>query len=215
MIKLDGIGTSGKYMILTNIDPKIKPRKAEELVELPKIILVNKFDEEAARIFREQFASAINTGQSIIPIVIDSYGGQVYALMSMIATIKASPVPVATIGTGKMMSCGSVLLSCGTEKHRYVDPLATCMIHDVSSMAWGKVEEIKADAKEAERLNELLFTMMAENCSKPKDYFMKLIDENKHADLYLSAEECKKHNLINHIRVPSFNVKINANISFE
>ena len=33
--------------------------------------------------------NAQNTGQSIIPIVIDSYGGEVYSLLKMIDMIKA------------------------------------------------------------------------------------------------------------------------------
>ena len=35
-----------------------------------------------------------------------------------------------------------------------MDPDATVMIHDVSSMEIGKVEEIKASADETERLNQ-------------------------------------------------------------
>ena len=50
------------------------------------------------------------------------------------------------------MSCGAILFSFGVDGMRYMDPDATVMIHDVSSMGWGKVEEIKADAKEVERL---------------------------------------------------------------
>jgi ATP-dependent Clp protease, protease subunit len=201
-------------MIYHQIDTKIRSRKIEDLIELPKIVLVNKFDEESANLFREQFTQAVNTGQPIIPIVIDSYGGQVYSLMSMIATIKNSPVPVATVGTGKMMSCGSILFSCGAEDQRYMDSMATLMIHDVSSHAWGKIEELKADVNEAERLNKIVYALMAKNCGKEPGYFIKLVNDNKNADLYLSAEDCKKHNLTNHIRIPSFKIKVNAELSF-
>jgi ATP-dependent Clp protease protease subunit len=213
MIKLS-TPSGSNYMIHHQIDAKIKSRKIEDLVELPKTILVNKFDEESANLFREQFSQAVNTGQPIIPIIIDSYGGQVYALMSMILTIKNSPVPVATIGTGKMMSCGSILFSCGAEDHRYMDSMATVMIHDVSSGGWGKIEELKADVNEAERLNKIVYALMAKNCGKEPGYFVKLVNDNKNADLYLSPEDCKKHNLANHIRVPSFNIKVNAELSF-
>ena len=99
--------------------------------------------------------------QMVLPVVIDSYGGQVYSLMSMISDIQHSRIPVATIVQGKAMSCGAILFSFGTEGRRYMDPDATVMIHDVSSMGWGKVEEIKADAKEVERLNQKVYKMMA------------------------------------------------------
>lgn len=205
-------GTGG--MIYHQIDPKIKAKKIEDLIEMPHVILVNKFDEESAKLFRDQFVKAINTGQQIIPVVIDSYGGQVYSLLSMINTIKSSPVPVATVMTGKAMSCGAVLFTCGTEEYRYMDPYSTLMIHDVSSWAHGKVEEVKADAKETERLNQLVHKLMAKNCGKKPDYFLNLADEHKHADWYLTAEDCKEHNITNHIKIPSFKVKISTDISF-
>lgn len=203
-------------MIHHQIDPKLKIKKLEDLIDLPSVVLVNKFDEQSAKEFRDHFNKAINTGQKIIPIVIDSYGGQVYALMSMVAAIKASPVPVATIATGKAMSCGAILLTCGTEGYRFMDPQATVLIHDVSSSSFGKVEEIKADAKEIERLNQMVYKMMATNVSKPEEYFLKLVHDHKgHADWYLDANECKSHNIVNHIRIPSFKVKISTDISFE
>ncbi len=98
-----------------NIDKNIK---TVELRSSPVVIRVNKFDEKSAKDFAEKIASAHNTGQSVIPVIIDSYGGQVYSLMSMIASIKNSELPVATIVEGKAMSCGVILFSCGTEGYR-------------------------------------------------------------------------------------------------
>lgn len=201
-------------MAYTEIDGGIKIRKVEDLIDLPQTILVNEFTEKSAKAFREEFTKAVNTKQKIIPIVIDSYGGQVYSLLSMIAVIKASPVPVATIGSSKMMSAGSILLSCGTEGHRYADPLSTMMIHSVSSWTMGKITDLKADVREAERLNDTIFKIMAQNIGKPEDYFFKLIDEHKQADLYLNPDEMKAHNIVNHIRIPSFKVKVGVDISF-
>ena len=56
-----------------------------------------------------------------------------------------------------------------------MDPNATVMIHDVSSMNWGKIEELKADTKEADRLNNIVYTMMAQNCGKKDDHFKKIV----------------------------------------
>jgi len=185
--------------------------KAVELRVDPIIIRVNKFDEESAKEFTDAMSRAQNTGQTVIPIVIDSYGGQVYSLMAMIAAIKASRVPVATIIEGKAMSCGAILFSFGAEGKRYMDPDATLMIHDVSSGAWGKVEEIKSDAKEVERLNKKVYEMMARNCGKPSDYFLKMVHERGHADWYLDANEAKGHNLANELRIPTLTCKIDLN----
>ena len=196
----------------SNISPLIKEI---ELRKSPVIIRVNKFDEESAKKFSEQMALAHNTGQKVIPVVIDSYGGQVYSLMSMISAIKHSEKPVATIVEGKAMSCGAVLFSFGEEGLRFMDPNATVMIHDVSSMDMGKVEELKASAAEADRLNTVIYTMMARNCGKKDDYFMKIVDKKKHADWFLDAEEAKSHNMANQIRVPSLKVVVDVSIDLE
>ena len=189
--------------------------KEYELHMQPVIVTVNKFDEESAKEFRTKMAMAHNTGQKIIPIVIDSYGGQVYSLMSMISTIKGSELPIATIVQGKAMSCGAILFSFGKEEYRFIDRNATVMIHDVSSGQLGKVDEVVASAKETERLNEIVYKMMAQNCGKKDDYFLKLVDKKKHADWFLDAEECLKHNLANHIRVPKISVNVDVSIDFE
>ena len=195
---------------------KISPLiKEVELRKSPVMIRVNKFDEKAAKEFQDQMALAHNTGQKVIPVIIDSYGGQVYSLMAMISAIRHSELPVATIVEGKAMSCGAVLMTFGEDGMRFADPDATIMIHDVSSGGFGKIEELKADVKEAERLDEKIYTMMARNCGKKDDYFKKKIFSKKHADWFMDATEAKKHGMVNHLRVPKFNIEVNVDIDFE
>jgi ATP-dependent Clp endopeptidase proteolytic subunit ClpP len=189
--------------------------KEYELRRNPVIVRVNKFDEDAAKQFQGEVAAAHNTGQKVIPIVIDSYGGQVYSLMAMISAINHAELPVATIIEGKAMSCGAILFSFGEQGLRFMDPDATMMIHDVSSMEHGKVEEIKASAEEAERLNQKVYTMMARNCGKKDDYFLKLVHKKGHADWYLDADDAKKHGLVNQLRVPKISIDISVNIEMD
>ena len=196
----------------SNISPLIKE---VELRKNPVIIRVNKFDEKSAKEFQDQMALAHNTGQKVIPVIIDSYGGQVYSLMAMISAITHAELPVATIVEGKAMSCGAVLLTFGEEGLRFADPNATIMIHDVSSGAWGKIEELKADVKEAERLDEKIFTMMSRNCGKKDDYFKKKVFSKKHADWFMDATEAKKHGMINQIRVPKLSISVDVSIDLD
>ena len=194
---------------ITDISPLVKEI---ELRQDPTIITVNEFTEESAKKFQDQMSVAQNSGQKVVPVEIDSFGGQVYSLMSMIAAIKASRIPVATIVQGKAMSCGAILASFGEDGLRFMDKDATLMIHDVSSYAFGKIEDLKADAREADRLNKKVYTMMARNCGKPDDYFTKLIHDKGHADWFLDAEEAKEHGLIDHIRMPEMNIKVTVDI---
>ena len=71
--------------ILKTFSPLLKEPKLID--DLPVVIRVNKFDEAAAKSFSAATNKAQNTGQTVLPVVIDSYGGQVYSLMSMISDI--------------------------------------------------------------------------------------------------------------------------------
>ena len=85
--------------VIRYFSPLLKEPKLID--DLPVVIRVRKFDEAAAKTFSDTMANAQNTGQPIVPVIIDSYGGQVYSLMSMISDIKHSRIPVATITQGK------------------------------------------------------------------------------------------------------------------
>tara|TARA_B000000557_G_scaffold123617_1_gene100204 strand:+ start:1333 stop:1935 length:603 start_codon:yes stop_codon:yes gene_type:complete len=197
---------------LTDISPRIK---TIELRQDPIIIVVNEFNEESATEFSTAMSLAQNTGQKVVPVVIDSYGGQVYSLMSMISSIKSSTIPVATIVQGKAMSCGAILSSFGSDGLRFMDKDATLMIHDVASFAFGKVEELKADARESERLNKKVYQMMARNCGKPDDYFTKLIHDKGHADWFLDADEALEHGIVQHLRVPRLKATVSVDIDLD
>lgn len=197
-----------------NKDPNIKGY-INNIINLPKVVVVNKFTEESAKQFFSDLNEAENTNQDIIPIVIDSYGGQTYSLFAMIDCIKSSKKKIATISIGKSMSCGSVLLSCGTDGYRFVSPLSTILIHDASNWIGGKTEEIKSSAKETERVNNLVYHIMDRNCGHEEGYFQKIVHENKgHADWHLTAEEAIEHKLANHIRIPRFEVTVSTETKF-
>ncbi len=202
---------------LVELSPHLKIKTHSDLLELPRVVRVNNFSEECAAKFVKEISAAHETGQEIIPIVIDSFGGDVYSLLTMIDAVKSAKLPIATIVEGKAMSCGAVLLTCGQEGMRFSAPNATVMIHGVSNFAgWKKVEDLKADTKEAERLNELLFKTMAENCGKASSYFLDiLLNEKKNTDWFLSAKEAKEHNVVNFVRVPSFKTVVTVKTVFE
>jgi len=196
----------------TNISNLIKDI---ELRQNPSILTINDFSEEELLKFKEAFNAAMNSGQKVIPIEIDSYGGDVYALMSMIGEFRSSKLPVATIVQGKAMSCGAILTSFGTKGYRFMDHNATMMIHDISSVTHGKIEEIKSSFHETERLQKKIYSMMARNCGKPDDYFTKIIHDKGRADWFLDAEEALEHGIIDHIGLPVLEISVDVNIELK
>jgi len=194
--------------IITKKSPYINP-PLKELLTTPVVIRVNKFNEESAKEFCLLFNLAHQTGQEVIPIVIDSYGGQVHSLLAMIAEIENTPLKVATICMGKAMSCGAVLLACGDRGLRFSDEGATIMVHQISSGSIGKLEEMKVSVKETERLNKLVYEKMAKSCGlKDLNYFLRLQAEHKNTDWFMTPKTAKAHSMIDHIGVPTFTMDV-------
>ncbi len=166
-------------------------------------VVVNEFDSYTLKDFIKDCEKVLNTGQTFLPVIIDSYGGQVYTLLGMadfLSHVSHVGVKVITICEAKAMSCGAWLLSCGDE--RYMGKNSTIMIHEISSGFWGKNIDFQNDAKELARLNKKLYTFLDRNSGQPKGYWEKLVDKNKRADLFLTPEQALKHKLITHIGVP-------------
>lgn len=193
------------------VDPAIRSKRSELLTH-PIVVEVQKFDDEGVSKFRGDVDEAHETGQPVIPILIDSYGGSVYGCLDMIAHIKNAKLPVHTVITGKAMSAGAILFGMG--RRRYMAEHATIMLHDASSVVGGKNEEVKADAKELERLNKLIFRLLSENCGQKPNYFLEHLHHRGHADWYLTPKEAKRHKLCTDISVPELRVTVSVTYSF-
>jgi ATP-dependent protease ClpP protease subunit len=200
---------------LYQIDPGIHFDELEDLIDQPVVINVTDFDEECLEKFNEDLDKAHYTKQPVIPIVIDSYGGDAYACLGFISAIQTSKLPVATIIESKAMSAGAILFCFGTEGYRYIHPDAVIMIHDLSSDPSGKIEEIKASADHLANLNETVYKRVSSHLGHKPDYLSQLIRSHGHADWFLTAKEAKKHRIANHLKVPNFKVEIKFDILFE
>jgi ATP-dependent Clp protease protease subunit len=193
---------------IIHIDQGLIIDDIEDVLKLPVIIRVNDFEEEDLEDFDKKLSEAHNTPQPIIPVIIDSFGGSAYGALGMISSIENSRKPVATIVTSKIMSAGTLLFAFGTDGYRFMDPNAQIMIHDIASSAWGKIEDMKVDVKHTEHLNTMLYRRMAKHLGKNSEYFLDLLAQHKHVDIFMTAKEAKKHNITNHLRVPTFDISI-------
>jgi ATP-dependent Clp protease protease subunit len=197
------------------VDPRIRAKRID-LIEHPIIVRVTEFNTKAAKEFAIDMSDANNTGQSIIPVVIDSYGGEAHSLLAMAAEIESASLPVATVCIGKAMSAGAFLLSYGTEGYRYASPDSVIMIHELAAWTMGKQEEIRNDAIEYERLNKTIFKKLSENTGHDDpEFFLNIIYGNRNVDWYLTAKEAKKYNIINKIGVPELTYEIIIKELFE
>ncbi len=195
----------------TRVSPQFKTKAFEEYVNIPKVVRVRNFTEVAAHKFSEEINAALATHQTLIPVVIDSYGGDVYALLSMIDTLKASKARIATIVEGKAMSCGAILFSCGHQGLRFIGPNATLMLHDaVGNATSGKAEDLGLTAREVMRLNRKLWNIVERNIGCKRGALWQEAQLRGRADWYLTPQEAAKIGLATAIGVPTFETRLSV-----
>lgn len=166
-----------------------------------QIDFMETFDDETARRFISQvraYSKLISENSNPeenndICVYINSRGGVVTSLLAMIDAMALVPNDFVTVCIGQCASCGAVFLSCGTKGKRYITENSRVLIHQVRGGMWGTNSEIQADAKEMERVNKLLLSILAKNCGKTVEELEKL---TLGGDLILTAEEAVKFGIV-------------------
>ena len=133
-----------------------------------------------------------------INIYINSYGGEVYeglALISLIKNMQEKGYIINTYSESKSMSMGFVIFCVGT--NRYMSRYSTLMYHSVSSMTYGKVQDMIVDLDETIRLDELIKSIILEHT----DIDIEILDEITRCkkDWYINSNEALKYKIATEI----------------
>jgi ATP-dependent Clp protease protease subunit len=125
-----------------------------------------------------------------LKLLICSNGGDVPAAFALIDIIKASKIPVYTVGLGVIASCGLLIFIAGEIGHRILTPNTSILSHQYSWGNWGKEHELFAQIKEF----ELSTLRMIEHYKKCTGLNEEQVRENllPPEDRWLSAKEAKR-----------------------
>ena len=130
-----------------------------------------------------------------IKIMIDSFGGSVYAILGLLAIMDKSETPIHTYVTGAAMSCGFLLLIHGHRRFAY--KYATPLYHQVSSMAIGEVKNMEERLEETKRLQKLLEQLTLDKTKITAKKLEKIYKTKQ--DWYMTAEEALKLKVVDEI----------------
>ena len=124
---------------------------------------------------------------------INSGGGDVFAVLSIIDLIKNNKININTIIEGQACSAATILSMVGNNrqitKHSYM------LIHNISSGFWGKMHEIEDEMK-----NLKLLTKDIRKLYQTYSYItMKQLDQLLKKDILLNANICLKYGLVDEI----------------
>ena len=124
-----------------------------------------------------------------IKLLISTPGGSASDMFSVYDAIRmVKPLcDVETVGLGKVMSAGVLLLAAGSKGHRKIGENCRVMIHGVAAGAGGHVSTLENELEEIKYTQEQYIKLLARETDMTVSYIKKLI--NRKINVYLTAAE--------------------------
>ncbi len=138
-----------------------------------------------------------------ITLLVSTYGGSVDEMFSLYDVIKHVSCPIHTVGLGKIMSAGVLLLASGKKGYRTIGQSARVMIHPISAGSEGTPFQMKNDLREAERQQKLMEDMLIRETKMSRAKLTQIMKSG--VDSYLSAQEALKLGIVDAIIEPKEN----------
>ena len=146
-------------------------------------------NEESCEEVIDQMLRYVYTGGDLIQFMISTHGGLVSEMFSLydIMRITREDCVITTLGLGKVMSAGVLLLAAGTKGYRQVGANCQIMIHSLKAEQGGYITQMENDLDHLKALEERYIKVLSQETNMSKRYIRKLF--NKKLDVFLTAEE--------------------------
>lgn len=121
--------------------------------------------------------------------IVSTWGGSAVDMFSIydIMRMVRNDCDINTLGIGKVMSAGVLLLAAGTKGQRKIGKNCRVMLHGVQSGQHGNISDLENEMAEAKWTQERLVSCLTEETKMTKRYIKKLLA--KRMNVYLTAEE--------------------------
>ena len=124
-----------------------------------------------------------------IEFYISTYGGNaddMFALYDVMRQVEPE-TEIHTIGMGKVMSAGVLLLAAGTKGQRKIGKNCRVMIHSVISGNHGSLHNLINEIEAVEQLQRMYIDCLVSETNMTKNQLKKMLERK--VNVYLSAEE--------------------------
>ncbi len=121
--------------------------------------------------------------------IVSTWGGSAVDMFSIYDTMRMvrDDCEIKTLGLGKVMSAGVLLLAAGTKGQRRIGKNCRVMLHGVTSGQHGNLSDLENEMAEAKWIQERLVVCLLEETKMTKRYIKKLLA--KRMNVYLTADE--------------------------
>lgn len=130
-----------------------------------------------------------------ISLYINSPGGETTGLLAIYDTMKYIKPDVSTFCFGQAASAAAVLLGAGTKGKRFALPHARVLLHQPWGGVGGTSADIEIQAREMQRIRDLLNELLSADSGQPLEKITKDTDR----DYILSAAEAVEYGLIDEV----------------
>lgn len=130
-----------------------------------------------------------------IEFYLSTYGGSaddMFALYDMMKIVEED-TDIVTIGMGKVMSAGVLILAAGTKGKRKIGRNCRVMIHSVIAGNHGSLPNLINEMEAIQDLQELYIERLVEETKMTRKQMKKLLEQK--VNIYLSAEEAVKYGI--------------------
>jgi ATP-dependent Clp protease protease subunit len=134
-----------------------------------------------------------------ITLYISTYGGsadEMFGLFDIMNNCKKSCV-IETVGVGKVMSAGTLLLAAGTKGHRKISKHCRVMLHQVSAGTFGPLFNMTTEIDAIQKMQDEYIEAMVSCTNLSKRKLKSLLNER--VNIYLTAEEAVEYGLADEI----------------
>ena len=146
-----------------------------------------------ANVTHQLFAYCQLSNTLPITLVINTYGGSVDEMFALYDTIKYISCPIHTVGLGKIMSAGVLLLAAGEKGKRIIGKHARVMIHPISTFTAGTVFSAINEIEEIKRMQDLMVSSLARESDMSKQRLNKMFKQN--LDNYIDSNSAVKYGI--------------------
>ena len=161
----------------------------EEEKSVAMVKLYGPVSEEKCEEIIEYMLKYAYSGGDLIQFIISTHGGLVSEMFSVYDIMRSckEDCVITTLGLGKVMSAGVLLLAAGTKGSRQIGENCQIMIHGLKAEQGGYLPTMENDLENLNRLQERYIKVLSRETNMSKRYIKKLF--NRKLDVFLTAEE--------------------------
>ena len=130
---------------------------------------------------------------------LSTYGGNaddMFALYDLMRVVREE-TEIHTVGLGKVMSAGVLILAAGTKGRRYIGKNCRVMIHSVMGGNAGSLHNMLNEMDAIEKLQEMYINCLVSETKLTETKIKKMLERK--VNIYLSAEEAVEYGIADHI----------------